>query len=155
MTRETTDQSSEAETGDRARETPARDEQLMQRLIEGDETPRDLARSLNMTMVELVEWAGEPNNIRRLAALARLSDLHAQLVVTRYRANAALQLIQLAMKEEGGEIARKACVDLLRTELPAFDRAADNSESSEAMRLDTKDVLETLERLGRSEPAGQ
>lgn len=143
-------QGSGRKTKRRRRVSRRRGRQLLEAMAEADQSPRDLAESMNMSLTDLIEWAAEPANARRLASLARLSDVHTQMVVSRYRASAAVQLIKLATSKDGGEVARKACVDLLRTEMSAFDEPGRDDDRRAEPAVDTGRVLEALERLGGS-----
>lgn len=143
----------------RRRSSRKRDAELLERMITSDAPPRELAETMGMRVMDLIDWAARPENATRLAALVRLTDMHTQMLISRYRTHAALQLAQLAAHEDGGELARKACVDLLKAQVSPVD--ADDSAASrdrgcnrhgsaaEPPRApDAKAILEALEQIG-------
>lgn len=74
----------------------------------------------DLTLDDLVDWAAKPQTQRTLAGLCDLADAQTQLLLSRYRLVAATRLIGQATAEDGtlsAEQVRKACVDLLKTEL--------------------------------------
>mgnify|MGYP001813774391 CR=1 FL=1 len=92
------------------------------------------AAAHDLSLDELVEWAGKPATRRTLAGLCVLADAQTQLLLSRYRLIAATRLIGQATSEDenlSAEQVRKACMDLLKTEL---SRAAslDSSEQPES-----------------------
>lgn len=95
------------------------------------------AKAHDLSLDDLVDWAAKPETRRTLAGLCVLADAQTQLLLSRYRLVAATRLIAQATAEDetlSAEQVRKACVDLLKTEL---SRAAslgnsDPPESDEA-----------------------
>ena len=78
------------------------------------------ATAHDLTLDDLVDWAAKPQTRRTLAGLCVLADAQTQLLLSRYRLVAATRLIGQATSEDdtlSAEQVRKACVDLLKTEL--------------------------------------
>ena len=95
------------------------------------------ARAHDLSLDELVTWAAKPETRRTLSSLCVLADAQTQLLLSRYRLVAATRLIGQATSEDealSAEQVRKACVDLLKTELTrAADLGLDDaSEQDEA-----------------------
>ncbi|MFP4144831.1 MAG: hypothetical protein ACLFV3_06770 [Phycisphaeraceae bacterium] len=78
-----------------------------------------LAQAHGLSPDDLATWAGDERNQNCLVGLCVLADLQTQLLLSRYRLLAAERLIRLATDEEAGsgDVARKACVDLLKLDL--------------------------------------
>jgi len=93
-------------------------ERLMTLLAEGNHSAVDLAQENNLSLLALARWAARPEHVELLTGLVRLSNVRAQIVLSQYRTSAAAKLIEHAMHGETGEISRKACVDLLKIDLP-------------------------------------
>ncbi|HBS29975.1 MAG TPA: hypothetical protein DEB06_11145 [Phycisphaerales bacterium] len=90
-----------------------------------------------------------------------LADGRARLVVSRARADAAGALLALALDREDKELARKACVDLLKLDPgeapapPAFGPGGPGGPGGapDSAAMDAGAVRSLLEKLGaRSEP---
>lgn len=78
------------------------------------------ATAHGLSLDDLVDWAAKPETRRTLAGLCVLADAQTQLLLSRYRLVAATRLIGQATAEDetlSAEQVRKACVDLLKTEL--------------------------------------
>ena len=105
-----------------------------------------LAKAHGLSPHELAAWAGDPQTQRCLHGLCVLADLQTQLLLSRYRLLAASRLIRLATQEDeaGQDVARKACVDLLKLDLKRtmFDEA-DAKEPPDEPSL--RDVLARYE----------
>jgi len=95
-------------------------ERLMTLLAEGNHSAVDLAQANDLSLLTLAKWAAQPEHVELLSGLVRLSNVRAQIVLSQYRTSAAAKLIEHAMHGESGEISRKACVDLLKIDLPIF-----------------------------------
>jgi hypothetical protein len=91
----------------------------MRALYDASAELTELADAEKLTLSQLAEWSNDDQTIGALKGLCRLNDTRAQLFVTRYRTLAAARLFELAKDESGGEVARKACVDLLGVRLVA------------------------------------
>ncbi len=99
-----------------------RDENLLGDLIAGGLTLRELAQKYGMTLGELAGWVMSEHVYARLKALCALADFQTQLVLSQHRVSAAATLINIAGSEvEGTELKRKACVDVLRLNMPRID----------------------------------
>jgi hypothetical protein len=161
-------------SGRRARRTSrkARDAALFEHMLEAELAPADLARAMGLSLVELADWVLQPGVIRTLQGLARLADVRAQMLLSKFRANAAVNLIQIASAPAAGdghdrapsELSRKACVDLLTTNLPVFNSIGEesgsadepsNSEKAGTTALRNEQVvLRALEEFAKQEPGG-
>ena len=95
-------------------------QKFINKMAEAEMTPSELAMVLGLSLEQVAELATRPSMVKTLQGLARLADIRAQLLLSRYRANAALQLINIASAKEPTELSRKACVDLLKMDLEAF-----------------------------------
>lgn len=126
--------------GDAAREA------LLRAVYEAERDPRGVAEAFGLTLEELAQWAGRERTMRALRGLRLVADMQTQLILSRYRLTAAAKLVQLAGQDDSGELARKACVDLLKTELsfPGTDATADG----EGGEVDEAKVLAVLRELG-------
>jgi len=96
-----------------------------------------LAERHGLSLDGLVDWACRPETKRTVAGLCVLADAQTQLLLSRYRLVAATRLIAQATAEDetlSAEQVRKACVDLLKTELSRAasldpnEQAADDDE---------------------------
>ena len=98
----------------------------------------DLAAEHHVTTEQLAAWAADEDNRRTLANLCALADLQSQLLLSRYRVVAANRLIRLATDEaddaKRADVARRACVDLLRAEVRADPPQVDDQASDAALR---------------------
>ncbi len=99
-----------------------------------------LAQRYGLDEIDLANFALTPVNHRRLMGLCVLADVQTQLVLSRYRAMAASRLIQLATNQESdSELARKACVDLLRLDMKRAE--APPTEDDEAEPASLRELL--------------
>jgi len=83
-----------------------------------------LARAHRLSPIDLAHWVSDTTNHQMLRGLCVMADVQTQIMLSRYRLLAASRLIKLATEEgpEGGsDVARKACVDLLRLDLKGAD----------------------------------
>ncbi len=133
------------------RNSKALTEQLIQQLLEGARAPAEIATEVGMTLAELSDWARDDANARTLEGLARLADLRAQMLLSEYRATAAVRLIEIATDKEQVEPSRKACVDLLRADLGVFKPSDIADCDAPPPAPDERAILEALQRLGREE----
>lgn len=117
--------------------TRALSERLMTLLAEGNHSAIDLARENELSLLTVARWAAQPEHITLLSGLVRLSNVRAQIVLSQYRTSAAAKLIEHAMNGESGEISRKACVDLLKIDLP-IARESESDVSALASRAQAK-----------------
>jgi len=126
----------------------SRDAFLIARMVDGEWSPNELAHHCGISLRELAQWVAEAQNITTLERLARLADLRAQMLVARYRATAAAQLIAMASADEPNELARKACVDLLKTDLDVFEHMQQRNTSDQPETPSEQAILDALEALG-------
>jgi len=128
-----------------------RSERLMHSLYEAQQDLDELARQEKLTLTRLANWANDSQTIATLDGLCRLNDVRAQLLVSRYRTLAAARLFELAKDEEAGELARKACVDLLKVCLippTGGEGAGERAEAAPGV-IDESAVRRLLGELGR------
>ncbi len=122
-------------------------ERLMQAVYDGRLELRELAQAERLSLSALAEWANEPATRRALDGLCRLNDARSAMLVSRYRPIAAGKLLELAGEGAGGEVARKACVDLLKVSLIAAEPAvAARDEDEAAVEPALHDLLAALSR---------
>ncbi len=121
---------------------------LVDSLAEADVTPAKIADDLHVSMEQLASVALDDRTIRTLQGIARLADVQAQMLLSRYRVNAAMHLITIASAGEATEIARKACVDLLNMNLKVFEPDENNRDSDLAPAPSEEAILDALEQLG-------
>jgi hypothetical protein len=127
--------------------TPQALESLIALIFDAQHPSPELAARANLSLSELSRWAAEPSNARLLEGLVRLEDVRAQIVLSRYRAGAAVRLIEIGTQGQPSELARKACVDLLKLNMPeAFARARDPDAPPPAP--DPEAILAAFERIG-------
>ena len=91
--------------------------QIIEDIINARHDMVELGRLHELDPQSLAGWISEPANHRCLAGLCVLADLQTQLLLSRYRTVAATRLIKLATEEGQGDVARRACMDLLRADL--------------------------------------
>jgi len=131
--------------------TGKKSERLMKSLYEAQDDLSDLAKREKLTLTRMAHWANEVHTIELLEGLCRLNDARAQLLVSRYRTLAAARLFDLTKDDAGGELARKACVDLLKVSLvPVMER--DNDESTThtpAPIIDGHSIRTILSQMGQ------
>lgn len=99
---------------------------LIRDLINADFDLTALHDKYGLSPDNLSQWIQDENNHRCLAGLCVLADLQTQLLLSRYRLIAAGKLYELASREPGADksdqdIARRACVDLLKLDLKRAD----------------------------------
>ena len=139
-------------------------ERLVTLLAEGNHSAIDLAREHDLSLLAVAKWAARPENVELLSGLVRLSNVRAQIVLSQYRTSAAAKLIEHAMNGESGDISRKACVDLLKIDLPIFreepvpgsnpgDRPA--PVSSAAVRRAFRELADRTEAALRAEATNE
>src|SRR5262245_44963543 len=90
---------------------------LIGSLVQADRSPAQLAQELGLTLRQLAKWAADSDNTSVLRHLAALADIRAQMLLSHCRANVAARLVEIAMDKQPTELARKACVDVLRANL--------------------------------------
>lgn len=118
-----------------------------------------LASRLGLSLNELGLWMTDRQNSAKVDGLLRLEDARLQMMLNHYRRAAAANLVRIANAPEPGELARKACVDILRMEIgPRRARNAAQSPSAKPARPgepnaslnapSVEAILAELQRLG-------
>lgn len=137
-----------------ARLTPRALDRLIDRLAAGEDAPGTIATDMRLSLRQLAQLTSAPETLRVLEQLARLSDLRTQMIVNRYRANAAVHLANLVATEDNSEIARKACVDLLKADVAPFGARQTDAlvveEASAPAEPSIDAIRDALEALGVS-----
>ncbi len=117
---------------------PTRSKRLIRDLVAAEHDLIELGQLHRLTPDDLARWIADPTNQQTLAGLCRLADLQTQILLSRYRLLAASRLIRLATGDEGdgeeksggssggscgrgSDVARRACVDLLKLDLKRAD----------------------------------
>lgn len=116
---------------------------LLQDLAGAEHDVISLAKRHGLSLGDLVDWACQHETRRTVAGLCVLADAQTQLLLSRYRLVAATRLIAQATSDDdtlSAEQVRKACVDLLKTEL---SRAATLDHHQEA---EEDSAMESLAR---------
>lgn len=104
-----------------------------------------LAQAHGLSPDDLAQWAQIAENRQCLTGLCALADIQTQLLLSRYRLLAASRLIRLATQDDAAasaDVARKACVDLLRLDLKRAE-----AQPADAADGETIDDLATLREL--------
>lgn len=121
---------------------------LIEQIAYGERSAAELAREHGISLERLALWASEQRTVRALRGLANLADIRAQMLLTKYRANAAVRLIQVATADEPTELSRKACVDLLNADMGVF-YVDGEGEGELEQAMDEAVLTRALEALGR------
>lgn len=116
---------------------------MIEELVGGKEDLVEWGKRHGMTVEELSGWILEDENRRILRGICVLADMQTQVMLSRFRLAAAEKLFALAMSREEGkesvDVARRACVDLLKMELK---RAGEGVEGEEEL-VEEMEVGET------------
>jgi len=109
----------------------------------------DLAEQLGLSLGELALLGGRADTVRELLGLRRLADVRTQLLLSRYRTHAAARLVGLANQNEDDELARKACVDLLKLDLldKLDESSLDDPPAAPLADFDPEAILAALRDL--------
>jgi len=130
-------------------------QQIIEKIVEAKRSPAEIAADLNLDLHEIASLARHEGTMKTLEGVARLADVRAQMLLSKYRANVAMHLLAIASAEEPTELSRKACVDMLKTDLDVFARHDDGSSSADASAApaapDEKAILQALERIGEAD----
>lgn len=124
--------------------------ELINDLIHANLDLTTLHSKYNLSPDSLSQWVQDENNHRCLTGLCVLADIQTQLLLSRYRLIAAGRLIDLAThppedSKSGIDTSRRACVDLLKLELPRAE--ADAGLKAPTLDEMPDDGLETLQSL--------
>lgn len=137
------------------------DEKQRQRLLhdifEGKLDIARLARRYRVSIAELALWIGREENRRAIERLCVVADVQTQVMLGRYRQVAAAQLIKLATRTDQEdratlEVARRACVDVLRMEL---QRTRDFVAAEELLDEESDDVAGVFDGGDTAEGGGE
>lgn len=112
---------------------------LLNDLASAEHDVLSLAQRHSLTLGALVDWACEHETRRTVAGLCVLADAQTQLLLSRYRLVAATRLIAQATAEDdtlSAEQVRKACVDLLKTELTRAASLEQHEDAEEDAAFD-------------------
>lgn len=120
--------------------TTRQQSELIADIIAAEADWTGIAERHGLTPEELSAWARREANRETLRGLCVLADLQAQVLMSRCRLLAATRLLSLATGGEEGaapEVARKACVDLLRLDMRSPEAAAERGRgASDGAELD-------------------
>ena len=122
---------------------------LIEHLVRADLTMTDLAQEQGLSLEELAAWVSKPMTIEILQGLIRLSNLRTQMLLSQFRADAAIQLIAIASTEKATDITRKACVDLIKADVKAFEVKESAKGNPPAPSEET--ILKALEAIGQGD----
>jgi hypothetical protein len=129
--------------------------QIIERIAGGEKPPAEIAADLDVDLNDLASLARHEATMQTLEGLARLQDVRAQMLLSKYRANVAMHLLAIASAKEPTELSRKACVDMLKTDLNVFAHGDDGNSSADASATpavpDEKAILQALERIGEAD----
>jgi len=128
---------------------------LIRDILEAKHDLASLAQAHRLKPDELAAWVDDPQNQRVLNGLCKLADVQTQVLLSRYRMLAATRLIKLAtdadLTEGKPDVARRACVDLLRLDLK---RAEVESPDDAAQHDELHDEFDRLQRRLCEQDAG-
>lgn len=99
-------------------------QQLIEDIVAAQNDPVTLGEGHNLGPDDLAQWVSDPLNQSTLSGLCVLADLQTQILLSRYRLLAAGRLIKLATEDDpdaSRDVARRACVDLLKLDLKRAD----------------------------------
>jgi hypothetical protein len=117
---------------------------LIRDIVSAQKDLISLAREYRLSPDDLAGWISDRTNHRALAGLCVLADLQTQILLSRYRLLAAGRLIRLATEDGEGDIARKACVDLLKMNL-------DRRDYEEGLAKDRVEAVSDYDARGEEE----
>lgn len=112
--------------------------------------PIELSQTHDLSLEDLALWVADPKNQRTLSGICVLSDLQAQVLLSRYRLHAAGRLIKLATEdspEVSRDVARRACVDLLKMDLKRADFEDTDTSQGKAEHTTSPEHSKSLRRL--------
>lgn len=122
---------------------------LIRDILSSEHDVVQLAAAHQLSPDELAQWVGVAENHQCLTGLCVLADLQTQVLLSRYRLLAATRLIRLATQEDeqaSADVARRACVDLLKLDLKRADAELPSqaSEHVDASADDTASLRKAL-----------
>src|SRR5688500_14400138 len=83
-------------------------EELIERVLRADRSLSELSQDIGLSLTQLAKWMLEPRTLEALEGLSRLADTRAQMMLSNYRSNAAVHLIQIASDPKVSELSRRA-----------------------------------------------
>ena len=116
-----------------------RDQELTADVLKGELDLQALAKKHAMSLRELATWVMSDDVFRSLTALCVLADFQTQFILSQHRVTAAAALIHMASGDGTDvDLQRKACVDVLRVNMPRVDPpvAASDGAPPQAMPVD-------------------
>lgn len=92
---------------------------LIEDLVRSERDVLAIGEGFGLSPDDMAYWISQPENARTLRGLCQLADTQTQVLMSRYRLLAATRLIGLATTpgEAKEDVARRACVDVLKVEL--------------------------------------
>ena len=133
----------------RKNKSRAAERALIERLVRADLTVTELAQEHGLSLEELAAWISSPVTTEVIQGLIRLSNLRTQMLLSQFRAQAAIQLMGIASAESETDITRKACVDLIKADVKVFEMKETGKASPPAPSEEA--ILKALEALGEEE----
>lgn len=138
---------------------------LVEQIVTGVGDLDQLASELGVSLDELARITQETGALEQVVVLNELMDLRAQILLGRYRASAAVLLIELLRRAQqpedspDGASARQAAMDLLKATVPprrggsagGLTKAAVGVASGSPSASEAREILAALERMGRDD----
>lgn len=128
-------------------EASRRKETIVRAIVEGDRDVTEAAAALGVDVTELANLADD-RVLRTVELMRHLSQMRNEQFLDRFRIHAIVRLVQLVDQREDPELARKACVDLLRADLTKQSRRRLSVTVEESEPVDTDAVLAMLREIG-------
>lgn len=122
---------------------------LTEQLFNGNCDLQRWIRDHQMTLEELAAMAKDEQMMQTLRNLRRLADEQTRMLISRCRVAAVDKLLKIIEKGEG-EVARRACVDLLKLEMSLETRAG-GDVSVHLTSIDIEKHHAKLEILGKGD----
>jgi hypothetical protein len=107
-----------------------RSDLALEMLLQGEKTLAQIAEALDVPLRTIADWAMNPLTCRRAFSFSRLHTARAAVFANSLKSNATVSLYAMAKSEDGGETARKACVDLLKLDLSKQGRDEPQGEGT-------------------------
>ncbi len=142
---------------------------LIESLFRGDEQLSEVASAMQVGVKDLAKLADDETIVRTIGLLRMLGDVKAEQYFRPLRLHALARLVELATQTDNPELARKACVDLLKVDMDALGGRAQPAWAAQPAREVADDphllrqALVVLDRRGgagmrpamlESDPAG-
>lgn len=123
---------------------------LIRDVINAEHDLLGLGEAHRLSADDLAAWIDDPANRQCLMGLCLLADVQTQVQLSRYRLLAANRLIRLATDEQGEvkeDVARRACVDLLKLDLKRATPAPGSGGTDAREALDSEPSLDALRAM--------